>query len=564
MKPNSLKRKIVAYILLFSCVNLFVGCNRFYRPVVVNIPSLNNKQASLKQLTDEDRYFILRKGDRSYSLNNIVYNQPEMTLTADVDQVSPDHNLYIQAQKKNRYTYVKSKQQDVVLKEVHLFVADTLTIPATGRYILGFSDIQKIEIIKFDEGKTNSSYVLGTIGFVLGAVLVAAIIAVATYEEPEPTTTSSCPFISTYDGENYVLQGELYGGAIFPQLQRDDYLPLQTQPINNIYSLKISNELQEIQHTDFADLLVVEHNPNYKISIGPNGQVHSVSNPQAPVKAMLNDQMEVSTALLTKDSRSCLFNGVNNAGNAEELNLTFKNDLRKTNAKLLLNLKSSSWFDNLYGEFTSGFGSYYPFWIKKQSKQPVENLEKWMNDQNIPLTVSVNTSQGWKVVTKLKTIGPLLNRELVIPLNIPADEFTEVKLSSGYLFWEVDFAAMDFSEDMPITIQRLKPYEAINERGADVLPEILHADKKFLNQPNTGDATIIKYKSPKASAGKIQTVFLHGSGYYEHLRNYTGTPKTAFLKSFKKPGALTAFSKRRFSETWNTLASTQKTSDAKK
>ncbi len=555
MKPHSLQKKIVAYMLLFSCVNLFVGCNRFYRPVEVNSPNLESKNLSLRQLTGEGRYFILRKGKESYSLSDIVYSQPAMTLTASVHQVRSNHNLYTQAQKKTRRIYVKSKQQDAVLEEVHLFIPNTLKINTTGRYVLDLSDIQKIEVIEFDKGKTTSSYVLGTIGFVVGAVLIAAIISAATYEEPEPT--SSCPYISTYDGEKYVLQGEIYGGAIFPQLQRDDYLPLKTQSINQIYSLKISNELQEIQHTDFADLLVVEHNSAHKIMIGPDGQLHTILNPQAPLKALLNNQMDVSTSLLTKDNKSCLFNGTSSPNNSEELNLTFKNDLKNTSAKLVLNLKSSSWFDNLYSEFTKGLGSYYPTWIKKQSKEPSANLEKWMDEQHIPLTISVNTPQGWKIVKKLKTIGPLLNRELIIPLSVPADEQTEIKLSCGYLFWEVDYASIDFSDDEPFTTTRLKPFEAINELNVDVLPEILQPDRKFLNQPNSGDATILKYKVKKTPDGKTQTFFLHSSGYYEHVRNYKGTPKTAFLKSFKKPGAFPAFSKRRFSETWKTLASAQ-------
>ncbi|MEO8794716.1 MAG: hypothetical protein ABI390_04565 [Daejeonella sp.] len=555
MKPHLLLRKIVAYILLFSCVNLFFSCHRFYRPVGVNTSNVENKQSTLKQLAQEDRYFILRKGTDSYSLNNLVFDQTAMTLTANLGGVPLEHQRYAKL-RKNRYTYSKAKKEDVVLKEVHLYISDTLRIDTTRQYTLALADIQKIEVIEFNKLRTSSSYTLGTLGIGLGAVLVAAVIAAATYQEPEPG--SSCPYISVYDGEGYVLQGELYGGAIFPQLQRDDYLPLQLPLANSTFTLKISNELPEIQHTDFLDLLVVEHEPHQKMLIDPEGQVHSISKPLKPTGAILNKQQDVMSLVLIKDNKSCLFNDPNSLNNSEDLFLNFKNDQKSIKAKLVLNLKSSSWFDNLYGEFTSGFGSYYPIWIKKQEKVPAGKLQKWINEQNIPLTISVKTGEGWKEVKKLNTIGPLLNREIVIPLELPANEQAEVRLSCGYLFWELDYVAIDYSEDEAFKISRIKPYQAINEHQLNVLPAILHADKKFLDQPNIGDATILKYKNKAAADGKVQTVFLHSSGYYEHVRSYKGTPKTAFLKSFKKPGAFAAYSKQRFSESWNTLLSAQK------
>jgi hypothetical protein len=51
-----------------------------------------------------------------------------------------------------------------------------------------------------------------------------------------------------------------------------------------------------------------------------------------------------------------------------------------------------------------------------------------------------------------------------------------------------------------------------------------------------------------------QTVFLHSSGYYKHIRNYSGSPKVAFLKSFNQPGAFSAFSRQKYAEAWNKIA----------
>ena len=300
----------------------------------------------------------------------------------------------------------------------------------------------------------------------MGAALVIAIISAATYKPaPQPSNVTSCPYISTFDGEGYKLQGEIYSAAIYPSLQKDDYLPLQIEPVEGDYRIKISNELQEIQHTDFADLMVVEHDKNVKILMDPGGKIYSISQPQLPLTAMLNNKIDVRDELRYKDNSNCLLKDDNGFRTSEDLFITFKNDLKRQQGKLILSAKTSSWLNYLYGEFTKGFGSYYNEWVKKQEKKPANELDKWSEEQNIPLTVSIKTANGWKEIQKIKPVGPLLNRDMVIPVELPAGEPAEFKISGGYMFWELDYAAIDYSPDADFKIQTIKPYEAINEQG---------------------------------------------------------------------------------------------------
>ena len=556
MKLSLLQKKVVAFILLISCINLFMGCHRYFRPVIMNTATVENKQTTLKKLSNENRYFILRKGFYSYALSNVVFDQTKMTLTANAGKIPPEHQLYLKHKKNPSYKYSKARKENVVLQEVHLFTGDTSRVDNSIPYTFSLSDVQKIELIEFDKHKTTSSYVWGAIGITLGIAAVVLIIAAATYTAPVVTTgtISSCPYISTFDGESYKLQGEIYSAAIYPSLQKDDYLPLQIEPVNGDYRIKISNELQEIQHTDFADLMVVEHDKNVKILMDPGGKIYSISEPQLPLTAMLNNKIDVSEELRYKDNNICLFKDDNGFRPSEDLFITFKNELKSKQGKLVLSTKTSSWLNYLYGEFTKGFGSSYNKWAEDQEKKPATELEKWTEEQNIPLTVSVKTNGGWKEIQKIKPIGPLLNRDIVIPVELPTGEPVEFKISGGYMFWELDYAAIDYSPNADFKVQTIKPYEAINEQGANVLADIISADKKYLNQPDIGDSTILKYKNINKNEGMTQTVFLHSSGYYKYIRNFKGTAKVGFLKSFNQPGALSAFSRQKFSEVWNNIA----------
>jgi hypothetical protein len=218
-----------------------------------------------------------------------------MSLSAKPDSIPPVHQVYLLNTRKKKYIYSKSKGEGVVLQEVHIYTADTSAVNMDSVYTFPLSDVKKIEIIEFDQKKTNGSVVKTVVFTALGAALVAVLIAAAaTPPTPQPVDTiSSCPYVSTFDGKSYNLQGEIYSGSIYQSLQRDDYLPLDLFSTNGAYNIKISNELREIQHTDFADILVVDHDKNVKILVSPDGRLFSISDPLSPETATLNNHIDV-------------------------------------------------------------------------------------------------------------------------------------------------------------------------------------------------------------------------------------------------------------------------------
>jgi len=549
------QKQITAFIFLIASIPYFIGC-KYYKPIAASAYNDQTKQSSLRELNTQGKYFILRKGKHSYALTNVVLDETKLTLTAKPDPVPLEHEVYVTNKKKGQYVYYKKKGQDVVLSEVHIFTADTSRVAdTTSPYTLPLSDVKKIEIIEFDKKRTSGSITKAIVFTVLAAALVVGIVVAATpAPAPPPTSSSSCPYISTFDGENYNLQGEIYSASIYKSLQKDDYLPLQLKAVNGDYNIKISNELPEVQHTDFANLLVVEHDKNVKLLVNPDGRIFSISRPQPPETATLNNHIDVRNELLNEDNNNCVFKDDNGTRPAEDLFVSFKNESGSKTGKLILSGKTSAWVTYLFGEFTKGFGGYYNKWAKEQEKKPVAELEKWTNEQNIPLTVSLKTPDGWKEIQKLKAVGPILNRDMVIPVDLPENGPAEFKISSGYLFWELDYAAIDYTRDSNFTVNRIKPYEAIDEKGANVLPAIAQPDNQYLVQPDIGNTTIVKYKSVEPKEGMTQTFFLHSSGYYTHIRHYKGAPQTAFLKSFERPGALAAFSRQKFADVLKSTA----------
>ena len=169
-------------------------------------------------------------------------------------------------------------------------------------------------------------------------------------------------------GSEMKLQGEIYGGPIYPQLCRNDYLTLQMKPdVNGKLRLQISNELKEKQFTDIAELLVVTHDKDVRVAADENGGLHSIAQPVLPLAASVGNKDVLPLIAHQNDTLSFNFDDTVAArNNTNSLNLSFKKPANKQTAKLVLRLKNSYWLDMVYGKFTQGFLSIIPHLYKSK------------------------------------------------------------------------------------------------------------------------------------------------------------------------------------------------------
>ncbi len=528
---NFVRMNILKCLLtIFISLLLLVACQNYY--MAVKQPK---NAAIIDSLNKQNRYFVLRSGSQAFYMKNITLSADRKTLEATLDTLPYEHRLHLINGRNGKMRYRKTDPQDLpVLSEVHLYIVPDNTAAAGSRYSLSLDQVQKMEVIEKDKKRTTNSYVLGAVGFTLGVMVLTAIIVAA--------TKSSCPFVSAYDGEQFSLQGEIYGGAIYPQLERHDFLPLKMAPLpDSSLQLKISNELLERQYTDIAELWVVTHPKNKKVMVDEKGNLYSITQQEAPLSARLNNNKDVTTSLVQAADNALLYMDDSTSTDARnEVVMKFKKPGNIKTGKLILILKNSYWLDLLYGELARGFGSYYPTYIRKQQGKPASELLKWVNEQQIPLEVSIKTKAGWKKITTLKTIGPLATRQIVVPIDISetTGDLADVKLSSGFMFWEIDYAAIDYSNEEAFMVQKLVPVSAKDETGKDVLSLLQTEDGQYLEQPHIGNVTTITYKGATTPGiDQTQTFFLKTKGYYEHIRNFKNKPDIGFLQQFKKPGA---------------------------
>ena len=527
-------RILLVSFLILILLHMQIACRNYFMAKKLDSgkPEFEQKKTELSQLNR--KYIIIHMHGERYHLLNIELDQDKLELRANYETASPKHNLYSPDAKQST-RYRSNHGEGVVLNEIHLigknFIIDgnKVTIP--------FQNLERIDIIEKDSGKTVASHVLGAVA-VIGGIFALILIIFA-------LTKSSCPFIYIQDGESFVFKGEIYGGAILKPLERDDYMHLSAiSAKDTVFKIWITNELKEKQYTDIAELLIATHNPDVKLFITNSGEIHSVQNIYEPLKANLNSEFDYLKQVSSTDSFYCIFNAAGMENNVNELHLQFERPEDVTDAKLIINAKNSLWLDYAYGEMTKLFGASYNKWIDKNQNGDRMKMEKWISEQYFPLAVYIKLDSTWTLVEEIPTIGPLAARDICIPLHLNGNgKKIEVKLVTGFMFWEVDFAGISFDKNTEINYELVKPEIAVDDRNNDVTDLLLNSDEKYLEQPGPGYQTEIMYKLKKKSDNDARTVFLHTRGYYIHIRDHKGLPDLITLNSLKQKGAFVNFSK---------------------
>ncbi|MEI6408138.1 MAG: hypothetical protein WCR52_02035 [Bacteroidota bacterium] len=433
--------------------------------------------------------------------------------------------------------------------EVLLFLKPEFakTLTDTGSTTVHFDQIDRIEVYETNFGKTIAVFSMGYLAIGLTAAVIALI------------SEGSCPFIYADNPDGVSFQGEMYSGATYPQLERHDWLPLPGLHANGSeYRIRIANEAKEIQHTNVLELMTLDHPVGTEVLIDKYGTLQSISNPIQATEALDFEGHTALPALSACDTSTWRGDIKNKRPEATEgLMLRFPKPVGAKTGKLILRAKNTFWMDYMYGQFLDEFGTYADFVHRRYLQKSKEELKSWIDDQHVPLQVSLETSPGkWEKVEDFNLAGPMALKKDVLELNLANVSGNEVriKLESGFLFWEIDYVAMDYSAPQAVTTHVLSPLSAITQTGVDMAGALLSDDDQYYSQPEIGDVATVRYPVPPQAPGTERSLILHAKGHYEILRDPVHkTPNLRTLKKFQKPNALPNYSR----ELWLQLPDTR-------
>lgn len=535
MRPgwgNIQKSQLVKWssiVLAFALLNLTIGCRSYFK--VNSSPKPSSEK--IAGLESAGKTIIVHFNEKKWVLGDVQIKNNIVTGMLN-EYTFPSTKKPVRPNKPNRYIATsgsfKSPSQKYLLKEVHLYL-DEFAEQGNRQVSIPVSSISKIEIYDKDTAATVGSWVLGAVG----AAAVVFIIILLTKE--------SCPFIYTWDGEKYNFAGEIYSGTIHKPLERNDYLKLPAYPGQKSYTLKITNEVREIQNTNLLELLVFDHPENVNVLVDKYGTATTLSQPVASSLAT-NMAGENITKLLS--SRDNLFYQSTTALAAlpvkDGLILEFPNDGGTKMAKLAIRAKNSIILDYMLGQFHDMFGTAYKGFMKKQQKSSATEIRQWTLDQGIPLSLYVERNGKWEFEDYYNIAGPMAFKEDVLSFPLKGNETNplRVKLEYGNFLWEIDYATIDFSDSPKVASFVVPVKTTITEEEKNINALLAKDDNNYYTQPSMDNEAVVTFDLPELK-GQNRTIILHSKGWYQLLRNPVGKPDIEKLKAFRQPGHFNIF-----------------------
>ena len=121
-------------------------------------------------------------------------------------------------------------------------------------------------------------------------------------------------------------------------------------------------------------------------------------------------------------------------------------------------------------------------WKDEQKNRSPEKMIKWSLDQGIPLSVYIETEDGWEFADYYNVVGPLAAKEDVLEIDLSKikGDKVNIKLEFGFLFWEIDYVAMDFTPNHSVEKHTVSLFSAFDENNNDVSDKLMFDDKNII------------------------------------------------------------------------------------
>jgi len=532
----------ISLIVPFVILILINGCS-YYK-----VTTSQTNASVIEQMQMNKKYIIVHLGTNAWHLKDISLNDEMKEMSGFIEALPENHQNYLTTNphSPNRYkTWEGNPTQGYKVREgnptqeVHVYISkyaegqdSQITVP--------LSAIKKIEIYDKAVGAIVISYVLTTIVVIAGALAIAGAIAAA---------TCNCPQVYIENNGAYQFKGGMYSGAVYASLERTDYMPLDPLNIENkLLKIRISNSPQEEQFINKIHLIQASHKTGNEILVDRHGRLFSFNSPIKPVSAINNNQIEFKKMLEKKDGISYGFNE-DSIEQFSSVLLTFKKNRHAKNAKLIIRSKNSLWSGYIYKNFNSLFGESLDAWKKIQDKAEPKVMEDWLLEQALPLMVYIKKDGQWIAADYFSTPGNTAERDMIMNIDLTSSDNNkvELKLQTAYRFWDLDFAAMDFSENNIIKTEMIDPVKAEKSFAGNERHMILANDQQYSRL--TGDESIeLQFNVAGKNSELSHSYFLACSGYYHSLQKYSGKPNTTLLMEFKKKGAFSTYSRAKYTE----------------
>lgn len=371
--------------------------------------------------------------------------------------------------------------------------------------------------------RTNvAGTVLATLGIValVGVVVVLIVLA----------TKQSCPFIYSFNGEQYIFDAEPLGGAICPGLARTDISCLESvKAVNGEYRLLIRNEVPETQYLDRMKLLVVDHSPDVSVYPDLQGNFYGFRNVLGSTSASDENGMSLTSFLRASDNIAWQTNlpaasRTPDAPVRHQVTVTLPKPPGAKEAWLVTNIGTSSWGSNMIRKTVEYRGNAAAAWLRSLTPGSPTYMEMYQfinGEEMYNLNVWVKEGESWEQRAVIQGQGPLISEDRVYPMDVSnaAGDSLVLRFNPPKGFWTFDYIGVSYEDPTVTRAARVDAHTAQDEEGNSILGSLDSMDLGYYVMPEVGDQAWMSFRVPQQAEGTKRSVFLETNGYYElHLQ----------------------------------------------
>jgi len=328
--------------------------------------------------------------------------------------------------------------------------------PFAGR--LPYSDLVYIQAQR--EGSGRTLFVLAAIGLTVSG-LTAATQNRGLSISP---VGGSCPYIYTWDGDRYALQGEAFGTSFGRALEAGTtcMLPAARRRGDTIV-VRLANERPETHYVNSARLLAFTTAENSIVLVDDRDRVWPVTDPRPPIrpprKAPGGDGARFRDAL--------------------EVTLPHPKDART--GSVIVHAINTDLVDTVY-EMVFGYlgDQSLPFLYQiENDPQLIDTLRDWIREYS--LTAEVWRGDRW---VKVGAIAPEasaapFSRIMRIDAAGIEEDSVRVRLTSLADCWRIDSVAVDWTPAIPLTAHVMDMRAAVHSEAGSVMGDLSRADGSY-------------------------------------------------------------------------------------
>lgn len=335
----------------------------------------------------------------------------------------------------------------------------------------------------------------------------------------------SCPTVYTGDGEERILEAELFSYSLSKFHQEEDLDRLE-KPVDRTgrYEIQVTNEALETHYIDQLTLIAAVHPPGTDVFPTHEGRIISTARRQAPSRAVTRYGEDVLELISHSDARAFRSDSravkntargrlkdwvdvdVNLPEEVDSLTIVFR--LRNTLLSTIL----------LYDVVLASQGIDALRWAERLNTD-VAYAADYHRIYNAHAGMKIKTKRqgAWLEVAAIPDVGPIAWKHIaaVIPIDESQTGSQTIRLEFFPDNVMIDYIGVDVSTERDaVRLQEVRPSAVVDHDGrdrSDVIDVVSENDERFLiTEP--GEAYEFQYQA-KAGERPV-TPFVKSNGYY--------------------------------------------------